>query len=138
MATGLLAERYEYTPYGQRTIYRHGWLRCDFDGDGDVDGNDYLAFQSDYRSSLAGWGGREDAVQQVHQVLGGIVADGAVVQAVLLDGDRVETLHRADPEGSAVAADPAIGRQLAGVGVGDGDADGAVGPVDDEVAGPSA
>jgi hypothetical protein len=25
-ATGVLAERYEYTPYGKRTVYSRGWL----------------------------------------------------------------------------------------------------------------
>jgi len=34
---GRLVERYEYTPYGQRTVYSHGWLRADFNQDGAVD-----------------------------------------------------------------------------------------------------
>ena len=39
-AAGKLIERYEYTPYGQRTIFSHGWNIADLDGDGDVDGAD--------------------------------------------------------------------------------------------------
>ena len=35
--TGRLVERYEYTPYGQRTVCSHGWLPADFNGDGLVD-----------------------------------------------------------------------------------------------------
>jgi len=38
--TGRLIERYEYTPYGQRTIYSHAWYAADFDDDGDVDSTD--------------------------------------------------------------------------------------------------
>ncbi len=34
---GRLIERYEYTPYGRRTVYSHGWLAADFSGDGSVD-----------------------------------------------------------------------------------------------------
>ncbi|HUW58724.1 MAG TPA: RHS repeat-associated core domain-containing protein [Planctomycetota bacterium] len=34
---GMLLERYEYTPYGQRTIYSRGYLISDVDQDGDVD-----------------------------------------------------------------------------------------------------
>ncbi len=37
---GVLIERYEYTPYGQRTVFSHGWSPADFDDDGDVDSDD--------------------------------------------------------------------------------------------------
>jgi len=30
-------ERYEYTPYGQRTVFSHGWIPGDVDGDGAAD-----------------------------------------------------------------------------------------------------
>ncbi len=33
-ASGYLAERYEYTPYGQRTVYSHAVLLADIDGNG--------------------------------------------------------------------------------------------------------
>ena len=33
-AAGLLVERYEDTPYGQRTIYSHGWSPGDLDNNG--------------------------------------------------------------------------------------------------------
>jgi len=35
--TGRLIERYEYTPYGQRTVFSHGWLAGDCNDDGEVD-----------------------------------------------------------------------------------------------------
>ena len=35
-ARGNLVERYEYTPYGQRTIYSRGWLLADVTDDGCV------------------------------------------------------------------------------------------------------
>jgi len=31
-----LIERYEYTPYGQRTVYSHGWYLADVTQDGKV------------------------------------------------------------------------------------------------------
>ncbi len=31
-----LVERYEYTPYGQRQVFSHGWLLEDLDGDGEI------------------------------------------------------------------------------------------------------
>ena len=45
-AYGDLIERYEYTPYGQRTIFTRGWIMADFTGDGVVNGGDY-AFWAD-------------------------------------------------------------------------------------------
>jgi RHS repeat-associated protein len=45
-ATGRLVERYEYTPYGQRTVYSHGWSLFDINGDGAVDSAE-LAYVSD-------------------------------------------------------------------------------------------
>jgi len=47
-AAGVLIERYEYTPYGQRTVYSHGWSPADFDNDGDVDGDDTTLFMAAY------------------------------------------------------------------------------------------
>jgi hypothetical protein len=40
-ASGDLVERYEYTPYGRRTVFTHGWARGDFNGDGLINGTDY-------------------------------------------------------------------------------------------------
>jgi len=42
--TGTLAKRYEYTPYGQRKVFSHGWMIGDCDEDGDVDIGDLAAF----------------------------------------------------------------------------------------------
>ena len=39
-ATGMLTERYEYTPYGQRTVYSRNWLLMDVNDDGVVDTED--------------------------------------------------------------------------------------------------
>ena len=50
-AAGLLVERYEYTPYGERTIYSRNWLLADFSGDGTVDGSDYTIYADHYGSS---------------------------------------------------------------------------------------
>ena len=38
--SGLLVERYEYTPYGQRTIFSRNWRITDLNGDGLVDSTD--------------------------------------------------------------------------------------------------
>ncbi|HUU43284.1 MAG TPA: hypothetical protein VMX57_05860 [Planctomycetota bacterium] len=35
-----LVERYEYTPYGRRTVYSRGWLLEDINDDGVVDQTD--------------------------------------------------------------------------------------------------
>ncbi len=42
-ANGTLIERYEYTPYGQRTVYSHDWIITDVNDDGVVDVNDMTA-----------------------------------------------------------------------------------------------
>ena len=39
-AKGMLVERYEYTPYGQRTVFSKGWLLADMNDDGVVDVGD--------------------------------------------------------------------------------------------------
>jgi hypothetical protein len=44
--TGRLIERYEYTPYGERTVYSHGWLPADFNDDGIVDVTDLGIYSS--------------------------------------------------------------------------------------------
>jgi len=79
----VLAERYEYTPYGKRTVYSRGWLlgdldddgaaatsadqtvmtgqfgtsdpaaRSDMDGDGDVDLDDFTAMAAQSGQSIA-------------------------------------------------------------------------------------
>ena len=48
---GRLLERYEYSPYGQRTVYSHGWLASDIDGDGAVDNTDLTAYATNYGKS---------------------------------------------------------------------------------------
>ena len=45
--TGRLAERYEYTPYGQRTVFTHGWLMADLDDSGSIGGDDYGIYDAD-------------------------------------------------------------------------------------------
>jgi RHS repeat-associated protein len=39
-SAGTLLERYEYTPYGQRTVFSHGYSPADFNHDGEVDSTD--------------------------------------------------------------------------------------------------
>ena len=39
--TGRLIERYDYTPYGERSVYSHGWNPGDVNCDGSVDQSDY-------------------------------------------------------------------------------------------------
>jgi hypothetical protein len=53
-ATGDLGEHYEYTPYGERRVYAHGWLLADITDDGKVDNADANVLQAD-----AGTGDRE-------------------------------------------------------------------------------
>jgi len=45
-AWGALAERYEYTPYGRRTVYSHDWLLTDYNDDGEVDVLDQAAISN--------------------------------------------------------------------------------------------
>ena len=47
-ATGILVERYEYTPYGRRTIFTHNWLLADMNDDGAVNGGDYAIWADHY------------------------------------------------------------------------------------------
>jgi len=47
-AAGVLVERYEYTPYGQRTVYGHAIYAADFDGDGDVDLDDFSTLNQNW------------------------------------------------------------------------------------------
>ena len=50
-------EQYEYTPYGERTVYSRNWLLADVDEDGDVDDDDeWLSTAAD--APLAGGGRR--------------------------------------------------------------------------------
>ena len=61
-ATGLLIEHYEYTPYGRRTVYSHGWLLCDIDTylDGGVDGQDHFVIYITANMGGAGPAAAED------------------------------------------------------------------------------
>lgn len=49
-AAGNLVERYSYTPYGQRTVFSHGWsilpIIEDVTGDGAVDAADRTAVEA--------------------------------------------------------------------------------------------
>jgi len=49
--TGRICERYEYTSYGQRTVFSHGWIIADFDGGGSVNGEDLTSFTAYYTNS---------------------------------------------------------------------------------------
>ena len=40
--SGRLAEHYEYTPYGRRTVYSHNWMLCDLDDNGEFNSDDYF------------------------------------------------------------------------------------------------
>jgi len=78
-----LVERYEYTPYGQRTVYSRGWLLADVDEDGDVDMDDVIRCEG------------SSGVNSRCDVTGDGVVDGddndlvsnAIGQALLDDGD---------------------------------------------------
>ena len=90
-AAGDLVERYEYTPYGRRTIFSRGWLLEDATDDGVVEigqnDPDYLLLQGD-------WG---DPVPWSRADFNG---DGNVSSADL------SMLNGAD--GNAIAADPLV------------------------------
>jgi YD repeat-containing protein len=43
---GRLVERYEYTPYGRRAVFSHGWLLADANDDGVVDTGDQTLYQA--------------------------------------------------------------------------------------------
>ena len=53
-ATGRLIERYEYTPYGQRTVYSHGILNGDLDGDGYVGLDDLQLILDNWNQNVSG------------------------------------------------------------------------------------
>src|SRR4030065_932982 len=44
--TGRLVERCDYTPYGQRTVYSHGWNPANVDGDDCVSAEDQTIIAS--------------------------------------------------------------------------------------------
>ena len=48
---GWLTERYEYTPYGQRTIFSRNWKSCDFDGDCSTNYQESAVIATHYNSS---------------------------------------------------------------------------------------
>jgi RHS repeat-associated protein len=50
-ATGVLTERYEYTPYGQRKVFTRGWLLADVNDDGVVNSADYDLINAGYSAS---------------------------------------------------------------------------------------
>jgi RHS repeat-associated protein len=45
-STGVLSERYEYSPYGKRTTFSRGWLLADLDDDGSVGSSDEAIFNA--------------------------------------------------------------------------------------------
>jgi RHS repeat-associated protein len=53
MSNGRLVERYEYTPYGQRTVLSHGWYLADVDDDGDVDSTDSGLITAQWQAAAA-------------------------------------------------------------------------------------
>jgi hypothetical protein len=56
--TGRLIERYEYTPYGQRTVYTHTYFAADLDGDNDVDNVDIGIQSGNFTGSVGAAGGK--------------------------------------------------------------------------------
>ena len=50
-AAGKLIERYEYTPYGQRTIFSHGWNIADINNDGKVSLADLTILSTEWGST---------------------------------------------------------------------------------------
>jgi hypothetical protein len=55
---GRLIERYEYTPYGQRTVYTHTYFAADLDGDNDVDNVDIGIQSGNFTGSVGAAGGK--------------------------------------------------------------------------------
>jgi RHS repeat-associated protein len=51
LQVGYMAERYEYTPYGQRRAFVHGWLPGDPDQDGNVTTSDYTSVDASLGTS---------------------------------------------------------------------------------------
>jgi len=50
-STGIVVERYEYTPYGQRTIFGRDWLATDADEDGTVNLGDWSKLAIEFEES---------------------------------------------------------------------------------------
>ena len=84
-AAGVLTERYEYTPYGQRTVFSRGWYLEDVDFDGDVDSDDRTIIANDMEE-----GGTPDHV-------GDLDGDGSVT--------TTDWNFCYDANGSSIAAD---------------------------------
>ena len=101
-AGGVMVERYEYTPYGGRTVFSHGWMLADFNNDGVVG-------QGDVDLVLAHWGGTSDADQVAEAGDNGLV--GQYELALVLNN-----------YGSALPNDPQVHHPTAGSFRGDPDA----------------
>ena len=101
-AGGVMIERYEYTPYGGRTVFSHGWMLADFNNDGVVG-------QGDVDLVLAHWGGTSDADQVAEAGDNGLV--GQYELALVLNN-----------YGSALPNDPQVHHPTAGSFRGDPDA----------------
>lgn len=86
---GRLIERYEYTPYGQRTVYSHGDILADIDGDGFVGLNDLTAVIGTY------WNQSSDAAQ-VADLNGDGYVDGDD-QAIVTPGAWNKSAPSSDP-----------------------------------------
>jgi RHS repeat-associated protein len=101
--SGDLVERYEYTPYGRRTVYSRGWLRCDLNGDGVVSSADLTAFDEadsgpNEGASIADVRGQgylsEDAREEdIQERIGLSVADDPLVMHSRLESFRLEWLN---------------------------------------------
>ena len=100
-AGGVMVERYEYTPYGGRTVFSHGWMLADFNNDGVVG-------QGDVDLVLAHWGGTSDADQVAEAGDNGLV--GQYELALVLNN-----------YGSALPNDPQVHHPTAGSFRGDPD-----------------
>jgi RHS repeat-associated protein len=99
--SGDLVERYEYTPYGRRTVYSRGWLRADLNGDGVVSSADLVAFDEadsgpNEGASIADVRGQgylsEDAREEdIQERIGLSVADDPLVMHSRLESFRTDS-----------------------------------------------
>ena len=95
---GNMVERYEYTPYGERTIFSHGYKFGDFNNEGKVDGSDLALWQQNYdpvgSGDIAAGSGDESA--PVGGLALGPIADEAS-EAVIIAVSKADSTEAVTP-----------------------------------------